>query len=91
MPWQQSGKEKQASGQSETETAQTKGYAEGTKDKAGGKVDQVMGAAKGDQSQEAAGKFSRLSQIPTFWWVLYYLFTGNVRSQKGDTQQDVNK
>lgn len=58
--WKTSGQEKQAGGETEYKTAQTEGYAEGTKDRAGGKLDQVVGSVTGDKSQEAAGRLTML-------------------------------
>ncbi|KAG5350678.1 hypothetical protein E4T56_gene16577 [Termitomyces sp. T112] len=53
--WQQSGKQEHAAGEAETKSAQTKGYAEGTKDRIGGKKDAVVGAVSGDRSQQTQG------------------------------------
>ncbi|EMD39270.1 hypothetical protein CERSUDRAFT_46764, partial [Gelatoporia subvermispora B] len=68
--WQQSGKEEHAQGEGEYKAAQAKGYAEGTVDRVGGKVDAVVGAVKGDRQQETSG---------------------NVRKDKGEAQQEINK
>ena len=56
--WTQSGKQEHAQGEAEYKAAQTKGYAEGTADRLGGKKDAIVGAVTGDRSQEAAGEFS---------------------------------
>ncbi|PPR06523.1 hypothetical protein CVT24_001442 [Panaeolus cyanescens] len=68
--WQQSGKEEHAAGEAEYNAAQAKGYAEGTKDRIGGKKDNIVGSITGDRSQE---------------------IQGNMRHDKGEAQQEINK
>ncbi|GAA6061311.1 hypothetical protein JCM10212_005425 [Sporobolomyces blumeae] len=51
----QSGHEQQAKGDAEYAAAQVQGYAEGTADRIGGKIDRVVGAVTGDQAKEAEG------------------------------------
>ncbi|KAH9887052.1 hypothetical protein C8Q73DRAFT_714536 [Cubamyces lactineus] len=68
--WAQSGKQEHAAGEAEYDAAQAQGYAEGTKDRVGGRKDAVVGAVTGDREQEAAG---------------------NVRRDKGETQQSWNR
>ncbi|KAF9066799.1 mismatched base pair and cruciform DNA recognition protein [Rhodocollybia butyracea] len=53
--WQQSGKEEHAAGETEYNAARAKGYVDGATDRAGGYKDSVMGAMKGDKSQQASG------------------------------------
>jgi len=54
--WQQSGKEEHVRGEAEYDAAQAKGYAEGLTDRVGGYKDSVVGAVKGDEAQQVAGK-----------------------------------
>ncbi|KAJ7650825.1 hypothetical protein FB45DRAFT_1018201 [Roridomyces roridus] len=68
--WQTSGKEEHAQGEAEYKAAQVKGYAEGTVDRASGKMDSVIGAVTGDKTQQTQG---------------------NLRNEKGQAQQEVNK
>ncbi|KAF5369853.1 hypothetical protein D9758_001392 [Tetrapyrgos nigripes] len=53
--WQRSGKEEHAAGEAEYKAAQVKGYAEGTKDRAGGYMQSVTGALTNDKEQQAKG------------------------------------
>ena len=55
--WVQSGKEEHARGEGEYRAAQAQGYAEGTRDRVGGRKDAVVGAVSGDREQEAAGEY----------------------------------
>ncbi|TCD70622.1 hypothetical protein EIP91_002653 [Steccherinum ochraceum] len=68
--WTQSGRDEHAQGEAEYKAAQAKGYAEGTMDRVGGKVDSVTGAITGDKQQQTSG---------------------NIRHDKGETQQEINK
>ncbi|KAG7094919.1 hypothetical protein E1B28_005725 [Marasmius oreades] len=54
-PWQQSGKEEHAQGEAEYQTAQAKGYVEGTIDRVGGHEDSVIGTLSSDESRRAQG------------------------------------
>ncbi|KAH8922337.1 hypothetical protein BT69DRAFT_1243255 [Atractiella rhizophila] len=51
-----SGASQRRDGDAEYKAAQAQGYAEGTKDRVGGKVDNVVGAVTGDKSQEMSGQ-----------------------------------
>ncbi|GAA5976388.1 hypothetical protein JCM11641_005998 [Rhodosporidiobolus odoratus] len=51
----QSGNEQRAAGNAEYKAAQVQGYAEGTADRLGGKIDRVVGAVTGDKEKEASG------------------------------------
>jgi uncharacterized protein YjbJ (UPF0337 family) len=62
---QQSGKEQHAQGEAEVKQASAEGYAEGTKDRLGGAKDSVLGAAKGDKSQQAQGELPTLTCLTT--------------------------
>ncbi|KAJ3899185.1 mismatched base pair and cruciform DNA recognition protein [Lentinula edodes] len=53
--WTQAGKEQHVQGEAEYNAAQAKEYANGTIDRAGGKIDSVMGAVTGDKQQQMAG------------------------------------
>lgn len=85
--WQRSGKEEHAAGETEYKAAQAQGYAEGTKDRVAGKKDAVVGAVTGDRSQEASGKSTLDSSFPSHTDI----YPGNVRHDKGEAQQEVNK
>ncbi|KAH8922342.1 hypothetical protein BT69DRAFT_1350957 [Atractiella rhizophila] len=52
---EQSGAQQKRDGDAEYKAAQAQGYAEGTKDRVGGKIDNVVGAVTGDKSQEMSG------------------------------------
>ncbi|GAA5862684.1 hypothetical protein JCM1840_002640 [Sporobolomyces johnsonii] len=51
----QAGNEQKASGDAEYKAAQVNGYAAGTADRLGGKIDRVVGAVTGDSAKEAQG------------------------------------
>jgi uncharacterized protein YjbJ (UPF0337 family) len=50
-----SGANEHAAGRGELQAAKGMGYVQGTKERVGGKKDQMVGAATGDYSQENAG------------------------------------
>jgi len=52
---QTSGRQQRTQGEGEYKAAQAQGYAEGTKDRAGGYKDSILGAVTGDKSQQASG------------------------------------
>lgn len=52
------GRQEHAAGEVEYDAARAKGYAEGTKDRATGFKDSVVGAVTGDSSQQAHGETS---------------------------------
>jgi len=52
---EQSGAQQKRDGDAEYQAAQAQGYAEGTVDRASGKVDHVVGAVTGDKQQEMSG------------------------------------
>lgn len=51
-----SGAEQKAKGDAEYKAAQVEGYVEGTKDRVGGKVDNIVGAVTGDKSKQLDGQ-----------------------------------
>ncbi|CAH7666632.1 hypothetical protein BY996DRAFT_4580088 [Phakopsora pachyrhizi] len=51
-----SGAQQKTKGDAEYKAAQAQGYAEGTKDRVSGKVDNVIGAVTGDKSQQIEGQ-----------------------------------
>ncbi|KAJ3931946.1 MAG: hypothetical protein NXY57DRAFT_895184, partial [Lentinula lateritia] len=53
--WTQAGKEQHAQGEAEYKAAQAKEYANGTIDRAGGKIDTVVGALTGDEQKQFSG------------------------------------
>ncbi|KAH9814380.1 putative Hmp1-mismatch base pair and cruciform DNA recognition protein [Melampsora americana] len=53
---QTSGSEQKATGDAEYKAAQAEGYVEGTKDRVGGKVDNILGAVTGDKSKQLDGQ-----------------------------------
>ena len=83
-----SGQERRVQGEGEFQQAQTQGYAEGTKDRALGKKDQLSGAVTGDTSQEAAGTFYHLTIVNE---QVADSHSGRARNQQGQTQQDWNQ
>jgi uncharacterized protein YjbJ (UPF0337 family) len=92
--WQQSGKEEHALGEAEYDAAQAKGYAEGLTDRVGGYKDSVVGAVKGDEAQQVAGKSDcYYAFIPCLSSSIrsFHRHSGNVRKEKGKGQQEVNK
>lgn len=50
--WKQSGAKEHAEGDAEYKAAQAKGYAEGTKDRIGGKKDDIVGSLTGNDEKE---------------------------------------
>ena len=87
--WQQSGKEEHAAGEGEYKAAQAKGYAEGAMDRIGGKKDSIVGAVTGDKAQQADGQSA--SAYFSFFCAEWLLEIGNIRHDKGEVQQDVNR
>ncbi len=85
--WTQSGKEEHAAGEAEINAAQAKGYAEGTFDRLAGKKDTIIGAMTGDRGQEASGMYSCRS--PPTSGIIHR--AGNLRHDKGQTKQEINK
>jgi hypothetical protein len=76
-------------GEAEYNTAQVKAYAEGAADRMIGKKDAVLGALTGDRSLQDQGMLQ---------WILPYNivdhltgYTGNLRHDKGQAQQDSNR
>lgn len=88
--WQQSGRDEHAQGEAEYKAAQAKGYADGTIDRLGGKKDAVTGAITGDRSQETAGEWI-LVIISLSMTNLMTVVLGNIRHDKGEAQQEINK
>ena len=93
--WSQSGKEEHAQGEAEYNAAQAQGYVEGTKDRVGGRKDAVFGALTGDRQQETSGEFLNLScrfaVVIVNCSLMRGRVVGNVRHDKGQWQQDVNR
>jgi uncharacterized protein YjbJ (UPF0337 family) len=87
--WTESGKQEHAQGETEYKAAQTKGYAEGTADRLGGKKDTIVGAVTGDRSQEASGALP--SNAGQDVLELKIVLSGNARRDKGEAQQELNK
>ena len=84
-----SGQERRAQGDTEYKEAQTQGYAEGFKDRAVGKKDQLSGAVTGDTTQEASGMYSPCSVLNEGLFINHH--SGRARNEQGKTQQDWNK
>ncbi|KAI1790881.1 hypothetical protein LXA43DRAFT_1095096 [Ganoderma leucocontextum] len=84
--WQRAGAEEHAQGKGEYNAAQAQGYAEGNKDRVGGRKDAVFGAVnlKGDREQEAGGALSTYPAASRS-------VSCNVRRDQGEMQQDVNR
>ena len=65
--WQQAGSEEHAQGEREYNAAQAQGYAEGTKDRMGGRKDAIFGAVTGDREQQAGGALPSLESLFPPW------------------------
>jgi uncharacterized protein YjbJ (UPF0337 family) len=77
--WQQSGREEHARGEGEYNAALAKGYAEGTADRIGGRVDNVIGAVTGDKTKQAEGEF-----CITIVWGCSLLIPSSSQAQRGE-------
>ena len=90
--WQTSGRDEHARGEAEYRAAQAQGYAEGARDRLGGRKDAVVGVLAGDREREAAGEYRAWSGFVMGRSADEGCFgLGNVRRDKGQVQQDVNR
>jgi uncharacterized protein YjbJ (UPF0337 family) len=85
--WRRDGQAEHRAGEAEYDAARSKGYVEGLGDRISGKKDAVLGAVTNDKSQQAQGKITTIACSAT---ITSYGSTGNVRHDKGQTQQDIN-
>jgi len=87
--WQTSGQKREAEGEVETNQAKAQGYVEATKDRVVGAVQNMVGSATGDTSQEVSGGYL----VPHTHLPLLTIDVrlGEARNEKGKVQQEANK
>lgn len=84
---QQSGQQQHTEGEGEVGAAKAQGYVQGAMDRVGGYVDSVVGAVTGDKTQQTSGEW--MWKCRELWLTLRA--SGNVRNEKGQAQQELNK